>query len=119
MNKKRKNDIGISENWKRLKKAVPDIEEHIVTGRIKVIRLKEGMKEPLDNDYYFKELTLEELKQHKGNYGIIVGFNNGRNGSSIAVADIDGLTITCDDIKKEKNQLLEVKGCYYQYNNWS
>ena len=31
--------------------------------------------------------------------------------------NIDGLTITCEDIKKEKNQILEVKGCYYQCNN--
>ena len=31
--------------------------------------------------------------------------------------NIDGLTITCEDIKKEKKQLLEVKGCYYQCDN--
>ena len=31
--------------------------------------------------------------------------------------NIDGLTITSEKIKKERNQLLEVKGCYYQCNN--
>ena len=86
-------EVEISDNWKRLTEAIPDIEKYIMEDKIKVIRLKAGMKEPLDNDYYFKKVTLEELKVHKGNYGIIVGYNNGKNGSSIAVADVDGLTI--------------------------
>ena len=86
-------EVKISESWKRLEAAVPDIEKFIIEDKIKVIRLIKGMKEPLDNDYYFKKVTLEELKQHEGNYGIIAGYNNGKNGSSIAVADVDGLTI--------------------------
>ena len=95
----KENNIEISDNWKRLKEVIPDIEEYITTGKIKVIRLKEGMKEPLDKDYYNKKVTLEELKQHKGNYGIIVGYNNNKNGFSIAVADVDGLTL------KEKHNI--------------
>ena len=93
MNYKEENVEEISDNWKRLKEAIPDIEQFILEDKIKVIRLKEGMKEPLDNDYYFKEVQLEELKKHKGNYGIIAGYNNKKNGFSIAVADVDGLTI--------------------------
>ena len=93
MNYKEETVEEISDNWKRLKEAIPDIEQFILEDKIKVIRLKEGMKEPLDNDYYFKEVTLEELKKHKGNYGIIAGYNNKKNGISIAVADVDGLTI--------------------------
>ena len=89
----------ISDNWKRLKEAIPDIEEQIQEDKIKVIRLKEGMKEPLDKDYYNKEVTLEELKKHTGNYGIIIGYNNNKNGYSIAVADVDGLTL------KEKHNI--------------
>ena len=89
----------ISENWKRLTEAIPDIEAYILEDKIKLIRLKEGMKEPLDNDYYNKKVTLEELKVHKGNYGIIAGYNNKKNGFSIAVADVDGLTI------KEKHNI--------------
>lgn len=100
----------ISENWLRLIEAVPDIEQYILEDKIKIIRLKRYSKEPLDSNYYFKEVTLEELKKHDGNYGIIVGFNNGKNGISIAGADIDGLTIKdnpniTEEKKKEIKQL--------------
>ena len=99
MNLKEDNVEEISENWLRLVEAIPDIEQLILEDKIKVIRLKEGMKEPSDNDYYNKKVTLEELKVHKGNYGIIAGYNNKKNGFSIAVADVDGLTI-----KEKHNQ---------------
>lgn len=92
--------VKISDSWKRLKEAIPDIEQLIQEDKIKVIRLKKGMKEPLDKNYYFKTVTLKELKQHEGNYGIIVGYNNGKNGSSISVADVDGLTINETYFKK-------------------
>jgi len=114
MNYKEENVEEISDNWKRLKEAIPDIEQFILEDKIKVIRLKEGMKEPLDNDYYNKKLTLEELKVHKGNYGILVGYNNNKNGTSIAVADIDGITITeADNIPMEKKE--EIKQATKEY----
>ena len=113
-----KNEVGnpeeISDNWKRLKEAIPDIEQFILEDKIKLIRLKEGMKEPLDNDYYNKKLTLEELKVHNGNYGILVGYNNNKNGCSIAVADIDGITITeADNIPIEQKE--EIKQATKEY----
>lgn len=104
----------ISENWKRLTEAIPDIEAYILEDKIKVIRLKEGMKEPLDYDYYNKKVTLEELKVHKGNYGILVGYNNKKNGCSIAVADIDGITINkSDNIPLERKE--EIKQATKEY----
>ena len=39
-------------------------------------------KIPLGNDYYNKPSTLEDLKRHKGNYGIIVGYNHKKNNKS-------------------------------------
>lgn len=104
----------ISENWKRLTEAIPDIEAYILEDKIKVIRLKEGMKEPLDYDYYNKKVTLEELKQHKGNYGILVGYNNKKNGCSIAVADIDGITINKSD-NIPMNRKEEIKQATKEY----
>ena len=114
MNYKEENVEEISDNWKRLKEAIPDIEQFILEDKIKLIRLKEGMKEPLDNDYYNKTLTLEELKLHKGNYGILVGYNNNKNGTSIAVADIDGYTINkSDNIPMEQKE--EIKQATKEY----
>ena len=40
MDFKEENVEEISDNWKRLKKAVPDIEEHISEDKIKVIRIQ-------------------------------------------------------------------------------
>ena len=77
MKKEEETEVEISDNWKRLTKAVPDIEEHISEDKIKVIRINEFTKDrPSDKDYYFKKVTLEQLKNHKGNYGIIAGYNN-------------------------------------------
>ncbi len=105
----------ISDNWNRLKEEVPDIEEHISEEKIKVIRINEFTKDrPSDKDYYFKEVTLEELKKHNGNYGIIVGYNNGKYGSSIAVIDIDGYTINeSDNIPMERKE--EIKQATKEY----
>lgn len=99
MKKDRRKEEEISENWLKLVEAIPDIEQLILEDKIKVIRLKKGMKEPSDEDFYNKTVTLEELKAHEGNYGILVGYNNKKYGSSIAVADVDGLTI------KQKHKL--------------
>lgn len=93
MNNTKEKEAKISENWLRLVEAIPDIEQYIKEDKIKVIRLKPLSKEPLDSNYYFKEVSLAELKSHEGNYGIIVGYNNGKNGSSISGIDIDGFTI--------------------------
>ena len=106
-----------SDNWNRLVQAIPDIEQLIIEDKIKVIRLKKGMKEPLDKDYYFKKVSLEELKTHNGNFGIIIGYNNGKIGSSIAVADIDGYTINkSDNIQLEKKEEIKQYTKEYIYN---
>lgn len=112
-----KKKVRCSDNWNRLVQAIPDIEQLIIEDRIKLIRLKEYMKEPKDTDYYFKKVSLEALKVHKGNYGIIIGYNNGKNGSSIAVADIDGYTITeSDNIPLEKKEEIKQYVKEYIYN---
>lgn len=115
MDFKEENVEEISDNWKRLKKAVPDIEEHISEDKIKVIRINEFTKDrPSDKDYYFKKVTLEQLKNHKGNYGIIAGYNNKKNGSSIAIIDIDGYTINeSDNIPMNRKE--EIKQATKEY----
>lgn len=115
MDFKEENVEEISDNWKRLKKAVPDIEEHISEDKIKVIRINEFTKDrPSDKDYYFKKVTLEQLKNHKGNYGIIAGYNTKKNGSSIAIIDIDGYTINeSDNIPMNRKE--EIKQATKEY----
>ena len=115
MKKEEETEVEISDNWKRLTKAVPDIEEHISEDKIKVIRINEFTKDrPSDKDYYFKKVTLEQLKNHKGNYGIIAGYNNKKNGSSIAIIDIDGYTINeSDNIPMNRKE--EIKQATKEY----
>ena len=111
----KKEEKEVSENWLKLVEAIPDIEQYIREDKIKVIRINKFTKDrPSDNDYYNKIVSLEELKQHKGNYGLIVGYNNKKNGSSIAVIDIDGYTIKeSDNIPMEKKE--EIKQATKEY----
>ena len=113
------NNKKISENWLRLEKTIPDIEQYIIEDRIKVIRINEFTKDkPSDKNYYFKKVTLEELKAHTGNYGIIVGYNNNKNGESLAIIDVDGYTITeSDNIPLERKTEIKQFTKEYIYNS--
>lgn len=80
-------------HWERLKKELPDIEEHIKEDNIKVIKVSSGSKIPSENDYYNVPSKLEGLKRHKGNYGLVVGYNHSKKGKSLAIIDVDGYSL--------------------------
>lgn len=88
---------------------ITDIEEHIANDTVKVIKVRKNSKIPLENDYYKAPSRLEDLKKHKGNFGIIVGYNH--NEKSLAVIDIDGYKMA--NVSKEKKE--EVKQATKEY----
>ena len=105
-------------NFERLVEEIPDIEEHIQEDKIKVIKVRPDSKIPLGNDYYNAPSTLEELKEHKGNYGIIIGYNHNIYNKSLAVADIDGYTITeSDNIPMERKEEVKLTTAEYIFNS--
>lgn len=85
-------------NFERLVEAIPDIEEQIQEDKVKVIRVKQDSKLPSESNYYKAPSKLEDLKKHKGNYGIIVGYNHEKNNKSLAIIDIDGYSIKEDGV---------------------
>lgn len=82
---------------------IEDLREYIEKDEIKIIRVKKGSKIPQDNDYYNKKLTISEIMEHKGNYGVCVGYNHIK-GRSLACIDIDGFKI--GKITKAQKELL-------------
>ena len=97
MEKKRKT-VKRKTNFERLVEEIPDIEEHISEDKVKVIKVRPDSKKPSENDYYKAPSKLENLKKHKGNYGIIVGYNHKKNNKSLAVIDVDGYSIKEDGV---------------------
>lgn len=93
MNNRRNEEVKISNQWQKLKEEVPDIEDYITEDKIKVIKVRQDSKRPSENDYYKAPSRLEELKRHKGNYGIIVGYNHNKFNKSLAVIDVDGYSV--------------------------
>ena len=87
-------------NFNRLCNEIKDIEKYIAEDKIKVIKVRKNSKIPSENDYYNAPVKLEDLKKHSGNYGILVGYNHNKTGSSIAVIDIDGYKMA--NVSKEK-----------------
>ena len=69
-----------------------DIMDEVEADNIRLVRVKYGTKIPKDSDYYNKRLTPEEIKEHDGNFGIVLGYNHIR-GKSLACVDIDGIKI--------------------------
>lgn len=94
-----------SKNWERLKKELPDIEEHIKEDNIKVIKVGSGSKIPFEKDYYNVPSKLEGLKRHEGNYGLVVGYNHDKKGKSLAIIDIDGYSLEKNPEKYEEVKL--------------
>lgn len=107
----------ISNSFKRLSSQLPDIEKHITDGEINVVPLPLNKKFPTITNWQNityslnepltyetnkgQERTQASLKRHKGNYGVIIGYNNSKNGHSIACIDIDGYTLDTDDEDKK------------------
>ena len=92
-------------NFNNIQENIIDLKEQLEAEQIKVIPLKENSKEPLEKDYYNKNYTVDDLKNHNGNFGIVVGANH--NESSLAIIDIDGYKLNdknSDDFRNVKQQ---------------
>ena len=83
---------------------IKDMEDHIQRGRIKILPLRYNSKIPADKDYYHKNYTLDALKKHNGNFGVIAGANH--TDCSLAIIDIDGYTLPDDE---DETKIAEVK----------
>ncbi|WP_406536992.1 hypothetical protein [Methanobrevibacter sp.] len=84
---------------------IKDLDKKIENKKIKVIPLKKNSKIPKDSDYYNNNYTLDILKKHDGNFGIIAGANH--KDSSIAIIDIDGYKLndeSDDKVAKVKQE---------------
>ena len=100
--------------FNKLCEEIPDIEEHITKGNVKVIKVRENSKIPSENDYYKAPSRLEDLKEHNGNFGLIVGYNH--NEKSLAVIDIDGYKMAVDkDNEEEVKRQAEIKQATKEY----
>lgn len=117
-----------SKNYINLCKQLPDLEEHIKDGYLNVVPLPANLKYPLINNWNNREYSLTKsftykntkgkkftqvgLKYHTGNFGVIIGYNNTKNGYSIGCIDIDGYTLETNDkdkkakIKNETQKLI-------------
>ena len=91
---------------------IPDLEENIKNGAIKVIPLKKGQKAPRDNGWSKREYSIEELRSYDGNFGIMPGYNH--NGSSLAIIDIDGYTMNGVNAEVKKDYKRQTQE--YLYN---
>jgi len=87
-----------------LNQYISDMEEYIQKGRIKILPLKYNSKEPKENGYYDKNYTVNDLKNHDGNFGIIAGANH--QDSSLAIIDVDGYKLSADE---DETRFAEVK----------
>ena len=96
--------------FEKLVEEIPDIEKHIEEDNVKVIKVRHDSKIPSENDYYNAPSTLEKLKKHNGNYGIIVGYNHKKNNKSLAVIDVDGYSL-----EKKAENFIEVKSKTKKY----
>lgn len=78
----------ITRNLKNIEKNIIDIQENIEKRKISVIPVQTNKKIPVGKNYFNKEYSLNDLKNHTGNFGIIAGANHTE--SSLAIIDIDG-----------------------------
>lgn len=89
---------------------IPDLLLNLQNDNIKIIPLKRNSKAPRDNGWNKKQYSLKQLQNHKGNFGIIPGYNH--TDCSLAIVDIDGYTIDSEDeaykqyIKKETQEYI-------------
>ena len=96
-----------------ISKNLKDIEDEILKNHIKVIPLKKNSKLPRDSGYYTRDYSITELESHRGNFGIIAGYNHGL-GESIAIIDVDGYTMT--GVSEEEKQRIKKLTSDYIYD---
>lgn len=117
--------VTVSKNYNNLCKQLPDLEEHIRQGYLNIVPLPSNRKAPVIPNWNNREYSLTEsftytvvskkngkkyeftqkgLQNHTGNFGVIIGYNNTKNGYSISCIDIDGYTLETDD-KDEKARI--------------
>lgn len=80
------------------------MEDYIQSGRVKILPLRYNSKIPADNDYYHKNYTINTLKNHNGNLGIVVGANH--TDCSLAIIDIDGYKLPSSE---DTTKIAEIK----------
>ena len=117
-----------SKNYINLCKQLPDLEENIKQGYLNIVPIPKNLKYPLISNWNEREYSLTQsftyenkkgkkftqpgLQYHTGNYGVIIGYNNTKNGYSIGCIDIDGYTTDTEDenekaiIKAETQDLI-------------
>ena len=88
----------MTNNFNNIKKNILDLNKQINENKIKVIPLKKNSKIPLNMDYYNKNYTIDDLQNHEGNFGVIVGANHKE--SSLAIIDIDGYKLNNSEDKE-------------------
>lgn len=119
-----------SKKYKKLLEQLPDIEQTIKEDKINVVPLPTNLKKPLipkwnerkysitDSFTYKtkkgKKVTQPGLKYHRGNYGILIGYNNSMQGYSIACIDIDGYTLPGGNTEKKDQLKEETKRIIYE-----
>lgn len=89
-----------TKEFKELKSQITDIEKYIADDKIKVLKVYENNKNPMDDDYFNVPSKLDNyiyngkeytgLREHAGNYGVCVGYNHEVNNISLAGVDVDG-----------------------------
>lgn len=131
-----------SKNYNNLCKQLPDLEEHLLQDKLRLIPIPEGIKKPLipkwnsrgypldetlkdDKEkpiYVYpkrkgktkKEIGCKGIRLHTGNYGILIGYGNSTNGYSIGCIDIDGLTIDTDNKEEQARIKRETQKYIYE-----
>ena len=95
------NKIKTSENYDKLCEQLVDLENQLKEDKIKVIPLPKNTKKPRLKNWNTRKYRLEKIQKHKGNFGILMGYNNSKNGYSISVIDIDGYKLNTEDKEKQ------------------
>mgnify|MGYP002408410489 CR=1 FL=1 len=97
-----------------LQEQILDVEEQIMNDTIKLIPLGLNKKFPSKKDYYNTEYDLPTLKNNNGNLGVCVGYNHEENGRSLAVIDVDGYTLDCEDEAEKSEVKRETADAIYE-----
>ena len=95
--------------WQLVDSTILDIKENIQNYKIIVVPLKKGSKEPKENNWNKINYSIEDLENHKGNFGIMVGAYH--KNYSLGIIDIDGYKLKKDN----ENDMLRVKNKSKQY----
>ena len=81
--------------YDNVKEQITDIEDYILQDKVKLVPLHKGQKEPYGKNWNTKEYSLEYIKNHDGNLGILPGYNH--TDTSLAIIDIDGYSRNSTD----------------------